>query len=100
MRIATLNCNGIRAAARRGFYDWLPRRDLDVVCLQETRCSDADLEPDQFRPRGYHGAWLHAEKRGYSGVAIYSRRRPDKLVRGFGSAEFVKVSIIWLSRIC
>jgi len=88
MRIATLNCNGIRSAARKGFYRWLPRQDLDVVCLQETRCADEDLEPAMFRPRGYHGAWLHAEKRGYSGVAIYSRRPPDRVIRGFGSAEF------------
>ena len=88
MRIATLNCNGIRSAARKGFYDWLPRQNLDVVCLQETRCADADLAADMFRPRGYFAAWLHAERPGYSGVAIYARRRPDKLVRGFGSAEF------------
>ncbi len=88
MRIATLNCNGIRSAARKGFYDWLPRQDLDVVCLQETRCSDADLEPELFRPRGYHAEWLHAEKRGYSGVAIYSRRPPDRVLRGFGAPEF------------
>ncbi len=88
MRIATLNCNGIRSAARKGFYDWLPQHDLDVVCLQETRCSDADVADPLFHPAGYHCEWLHAAKRGYSGVAIYSRRKPDRVVRGFGSAEF------------
>lgn len=88
MRIATLNCNGIRAAARKGFYKWLPRQDVDVFCLQETRCADEHLAPPQFSPRGYHGAWHHATKLGYSGVGIYSRRKPDKLIRGFGSAEF------------
>ena len=56
--------------------------------MQETRCSDDDLTPAEFSPRGYHGHWLHASKRGYSGVAIYSRRKPDKLIRGFGSKEF------------
>ena len=88
MRIATLNCNGIRAAARKGFYRWLPRQEIDVLCLQETRCSDADLEPREFHPPGYHSVWLHAERKGYSGVAIYARRAPDRVIRGFGSAEF------------
>ncbi len=88
MRIASLNCNGIRSAARKGFYRWLPRHDLDVVCLQETRCRDEHLGDEEFQPRGYHGEFLHAEKSGYSGVAIYSRRPPDKVIRGYGSAEF------------
>jgi exodeoxyribonuclease-3 len=88
MRIATLNCNGIRAAARKGLFRWLPRQDIDVLCLQETRCSDEDLTPPEFRPRGYHSEWLHAAKRGYSGVAIYARRPPDRVIRGFGSKEF------------
>jgi exodeoxyribonuclease-3 len=88
MRIATLNCNGIRAAARKGFYDWLPGQGVDVFCLQETRCADADLTPAHFHPPGYHSAWMHATRPGYSGVAIYSRRKPDKVIRGFGSVEF------------
>ena len=88
VRIATLNCNGIRAAARKGLFRWLPRQDIDVLCLQETRCTDADLEPAEFRPRGYHAEWLHAAKRGYSGVGIYARRPPDRVIRGFGSKEF------------
>ena len=88
MRIATLNCNGIRAAARKGLYEWLPRQALDVLCLQETRCADADVAGAEFRPRGWHVAWLHADRKGYSGVALYSRRPPDRVIRGFGSGEF------------
>ena len=88
MRIATLNCNGIRAAARKGLYQWLPRQALDVLCLQETRCGDADVAGSEFRPRGWHVEWLHAERPGYSGVALYSRRPPDRVIRGFGSHEF------------
>ena len=88
MRIATLNCNGIRAAARKGFFKWLPRQDVDVFCLQETRCTDEDLVPPEFSPKGYHGHWHHAAKKGYSGVGIYSRKKPDKVIRGFGSSEF------------
>ena len=89
MRIVTLNCNGIRSAAKKGLYDWWPAQDADVLCLQETRCCDADLAPETFRPRGWHHEWLHATtKKGYSGVAVYSRRPPDKVIRGFGSSEF------------
>jgi exodeoxyribonuclease-3 len=89
MRITTLNCNGIRSAQRKGLYEWLPKQDVDVLCLQETRCSDADLEAEHFRPKGWHHHWLHAEtKKGYSGVGLYSRRPPDKVIRGFGSSEF------------
>ena len=88
MRIATLNCNGIRSAARKGFYDWLPIQGIDVLCLQETRCSDEDIAEALYKPEGYSSHWLHAEKKGYSGVALYSRREPDDVVRGFGSREF------------
>jgi exodeoxyribonuclease III len=88
MRIATLNCNGIRAAARKGFYDWLPEQAFDVLCLQETRCTDEDIADPLYHPAGYHSEWLHAEKRGYSGVSIYSRVKPDRVIRGLGSAEF------------
>ena len=88
MRIATLNCNGIRAAARKGFYGWLPGQAIDVLCLQETRCSDADIAAPEFHPAGFHSVWNHADKKGYSGVAIYSRTKPDKVIRGFGSTEF------------
>ena len=88
MRIATLNCNGIRAAARKGLYEWLPRQELDVLCLQETRCGDEHVADPAFLPRGWHVEWLHAQRKGYSGVALYSRRPPDRVIRGFGSGEF------------
>ena len=88
MRIATLNCNGIRAAARKGLYEWLPRQQLDVLCLQETRCGDEHVADPAFLPHGWHAELLHAERKGYSGVALYSRRPPDRVIRGFGSAEF------------
>jgi exodeoxyribonuclease-3 len=88
MKITTLNCNGIRAAARKGLYEWLPGQNIDVLCLQETRCTDEDVAGEPFRPVGYHTEWWHAKKRGYSGVAIYSRRKPDCVIRGHGSTEF------------
>ncbi len=88
MRIITLNANGIRAAARKGFYQWLPRQKADVICIQETKAQAHQLEAPEFHPRNYHCFYEDAEKKGYSGVAIYSRAEPDDVIRGFGSKEF------------
>jgi exodeoxyribonuclease-3 len=88
MRIVTLNANGIRAAARKGFFRWLPRQSADVVCIQETKAQVHQLEDRVFRPRRYHCFYEDAERKGYSGVALYARREPDEILRGFGSAEF------------
>jgi exodeoxyribonuclease III len=86
MRVLTLNVNGIRAAARHGFFDWLPQQRADVVCLQEIRAHEAQLGDEIFRPRGLHCHYLHAQRGGYSGVAVYSRRRPDAVIRGLTHA--------------
>ncbi|MEO0576211.1 MAG: endonuclease/exonuclease/phosphatase family protein, partial [Pseudomonadota bacterium] len=83
-RIITLNANGIRAAARKGFFDWLAKQNADVVCIQETKAQEWQLTDDVFRPEGYHCYYEDAEKKGYSGVAIYSRHEPDNVVRGMG----------------
>lgn len=88
MRIISLNANGIRSAARKGFFEWLPAQQADVVCLQETRAQEHQIVDAMFRPAGYHCYYLDAERKGYSGVAVYSRVRPQRVVRGFGSAEF------------
>ncbi len=84
MRIITLNANGIRAAARKGFFSWMVRQRADVICLQETKAQVHQLEDRVFRPRGYHACFHDAEKKGYSGVAIYSRHRPDAVIEGLG----------------
>ena len=88
MRIITANVNGIRAAERKGFFDWLAAQDADVVCIQETKAQEFQLEADAFRPDGYHCYYLDAEKKGYSGVAIFSRVKPSKVLRGLGWDEF------------
>jgi exodeoxyribonuclease III len=88
MRIISFNANGIRSAARKGFFEWLAGQDADVVCLQETRCHEHQIADDCFRPAGYHCYYLEAERKGYSGVALYTLRKPEAIVRGFGSAEF------------
>jgi exodeoxyribonuclease-3 len=88
MRIVTLNVNGIRAAARKGLFDWLARERADVVCLQEVRAQADQIAAPQFRPAKFHCFYEPARRKGYSGVALFSRREPDEIVRGFGSAEF------------
>jgi exodeoxyribonuclease-3 len=88
MRIITLNANGIRAAARKGFFTWLSRQAADVVCIQETKAQIHQLDDSIFHPRRFKCFYEDAEKKGYSGVAIYARREPDEILRGFGSAEF------------
>jgi exodeoxyribonuclease-3 len=88
MRIVTLNANGIRSAARKGFFDWFARQDADVVCVQETKAQRDQLDDPVFHPRGYQSHYFDAGKKGYSGVAIYTRRKPLEVVTGFGSREF------------
>lgn len=84
MRIITANLNGIRSAARKGFFSWMTRQRADVVCVQETKAQEHQLLDPVFRPPSLH-AWFHdAEKKGYSGTAIYSRHAPLDIRRGLG----------------
>jgi len=87
-RVISLNANGIRAAARKGFFDWMADQDADVVCIQETKAQVHQLGDDIFSPAGYHCYYEDAEKKGYSGTAIYTRHKPNKVVHGYGDAEF------------
>jgi exodeoxyribonuclease-3 len=87
-RVISLNANGIRAAARKGFFQWMEKQDADVVCIQETKAQVHQLTDDCFSPAGYHCYYEDAVKKGYSGVAIYSKQKPDKIIRGFGIDEF------------
>ncbi len=82
MRIISVNLNGIRAAARKGFFTWLLRQRADLVCLQETKAQIDQLFDPVFHPVGYHCFYHDAKKKGYSGVAIYSKVEPKKVIRG------------------
>jgi exodeoxyribonuclease-3 len=88
MRIVTLNCNGIRSAAGKGLFDWLPTVDADVVCLQETKAQEHQLGDGRFRPSGMHCWYYDAMRKGYSGVAAFSKAKPRRVIRGFGVPEF------------
>lgn len=82
------NVNGIRAAERRGFLDWLQATGADIIALQETKASPEQLSAALLRPAGYHGDWCAAERRGYSGVATFSRTPPLEVRRGLGDPRF------------
>lgn len=88
MRIITVNTNGIRAAARKGFFEWLPKQQADVVCIQETKAQEWQLEDEMFKPTGYSCFYHDAEKKGYSGVALYCKQQPDEVIIGMDNAEF------------
>ena len=83
-KIITCNTNGIRAAARKGFFDWLQREQADVVCIQETKAQEHQLEDPVFRPEGYHCFYNDAIKKGYSGTALYSRIKPIRVTTSLG----------------
>ena len=105
MKIITLNLNGIRSAARKGVFQWMTRTRADVVCVQELKAQDGDLDDVMRAPGGFRGFFHCAEKKGYSGVGLYCRREPDRVVEGVGNreadsegryvrADFGKVSVI------
>jgi exodeoxyribonuclease-3 len=107
MRIITANLNGIRAATKKGFFEWMVKQKPDVVCVQETKAQEHQLEVEKHYPRGYHTYFCDAEKKGYSGVAIYSKVEPDRVVLGLGEgfedmdaegryiqADFGKLSVV------
>lgn len=89
MRIITINTNGIRSAARKGFFNWLNKQNADVICVQETKAQLHQLVDDsQFFPADYSCHYVDAEKKGYSGVAIYTKHKPKKVISGYGDDEF------------
>ncbi len=86
MKIITLNTNGIRAAANKGVFDWLEEQAADVVCIQETKAQEHQLTAEHFRPNGYHCFYNDAEKKGYSGTALFSRVEPRAVTSQLGIA--------------
>lgn len=87
MRIITANLNGIRSAANKGFFAWLQSTQADVICLQELKAQAADMTTEMLSPAGYFGNFHYAEKKGYSGVGIYSKTKPDAVIEGLGIAD-------------
>ena len=98
MKIITLNLNGIRAASRKGFFEWLQKEQPDYVCLQELKAHEVDLTNEMMNPKGYFGYFSFAQKKGYSGVGIYSKTKPEKVISASGikllddEGRFIQVS--------
>jgi exodeoxyribonuclease III len=88
MRVITVNVCGIRSAAGKGLFRWLRRQDADFICLQETKSQEHQLAGHDVQLAGYHSFFCDAQQPGYAGVALYSRDKPAKVVRGFGTHEF------------
>src|SRR6056297_2327397 len=107
MRVISANLNGIRAAARKDFFSWLPKIQADVVCIQETKAQQEQLTDPIFYPKGYECQFNDAIKKGYSGTAIYTKVKPRKVITGLGfdvcdtegrylQMDFEKLSVISL----
>lgn len=84
MRIISYNLNGIRAALNKGFIDWLKTDPADIICIQETKAQRDNVPHQQFTELGYHDYWYSAQKKGYSGVAVLTKLKPDNIVYGSG----------------
>ncbi len=88
MRVVSFNANGLRSAAKKGFFDWFSRQKADVLCVQELKAKADQLDGSPFERRGYHRFLYDAKRPGYSGVALYSRAEPKRVVYGLGAEEF------------
>lgn len=84
MKILSYNVNGIRAALKKGFADWLKATDADVICIQETKAFEEQVDTQALKELGYNLYWFSAQKKGYSGVAIFSKLEPRKVSYGCG----------------
>lgn len=87
MRIISYNVNGIRAAIKKGLIEWLSTDPADVICIQETKAERDNIDIRPFEELGYHDYWFSARKRGYSGVAVFTRRKPDHVTYGHGFGQ-------------
>ncbi len=88
MKIITWNVNGIRAVAQKGLFEWLAREDPDILCLQETKAHPGQLDPSLLSPPGYQTHWASAQKKGYSGVALFLKASPLEVKGGLGVKDF------------
>jgi exodeoxyribonuclease-3 len=88
LRVYSWNVNGLRAIERKGLLPWTLLEGADVICLQETKASPGQIDAALLAPEGWSSHWHSAEKKGYSGTAIYTRREPDDVLMGLGNPDF------------
>jgi exodeoxyribonuclease III len=107
VKVISINVNGIRAAHRKGFFDWIQKTKADVICIQETKAQTDQLIDEILNPKGYYAYYNDAVKKGYSGTAVYSKKEPDKIIDTLGwevaddegrylQADFGKLSVVSL----
>lgn len=84
MQILSWNVNGIRAGQRKGFLEWLDKQSPDIIGIQETKAHVEQLDEELINLKGYYSFWHSGERKGYSGVAIYTKKEPNKVVTDFG----------------
>ena len=107
MKLLSYNVNGIRAALKKGFASWLEATKADVICIQETKAMETQVDTSVLEDIGYHHYWFSAQKKGYSGVAVFSKEKPKNVTYGSGidhmdyegrilRVDFDKVSIMSL----
>jgi exodeoxyribonuclease-3 len=95
MRIISYNVNGIRAAIKKGFLEWLATNPADIICVQETKALQEDVDHTPFRQLGYEDYWFSAKKKGYSGVAIFTKIKPDQVIYGNGHGASDEEGRFW-----
>jgi exodeoxyribonuclease-3 len=88
MKIVSYNVNGIRSATSKGLLNWMEELKAEVYCFQETKADRSQLDHAPFEFFGYNSYWFSAQKKGYSGVAIFTKQKPDHVEYGFGDPEF------------
>lgn len=88
LKLVSWNVNGLRAVYKKGFLDWFGKENPDILCLQETKASEDQLAAGLRNPPGYKAYFASAEKKGYSGVAVYTKKEPIKVEKGFGIKKF------------
>ena len=87
-KILCWNVNGIRAVEKKGFLEWLQQESPDILCLQETKAQPGQISPEIEQPPGYHAYWSFPERKGYSGVATFTKEKPTRVENGFGIKQF------------
>ena len=88
LKIFSYNVNGIRAALKKGFFEWLKNAGPDIIGIQETKASREQIDSGIFEELGYHQYWHSAVKKGYSGVALFSKQEPDQVITGIGMPKY------------
>ncbi|MGL6266443.1 MAG: exodeoxyribonuclease III, partial [Chitinophagaceae bacterium] len=87
MRIISYNVNGIRAAIKKGLIDWLKTNPAEIICIQETKAEKDNVNHKLFTELGYYDYWFSARKKGYSGVAVFTKIKPDNVIYGTGHGQ-------------